>query len=309
MFRGSELSRLFVLLAILAAGWPMVLYYATRRPASVKPLPAKPAEALPPADTSPEFLGIQDKSPLSARENPAYITLLERARSTPAKTLAAESLRDVLYSQIIQTPERFRGLPIHIEGTARRIVFQDVVDPRIFPKGRFYEAYVFTPDSQKFPYILVFEDAPEGFKPGKDIYEPVSFDGYFFKLMLYRAGDVPRFAPLLVGRVTTVPGAGRAAAPSTGMIRSEYWPVLILVALTIYLGFRFYFQLRKSADSRRPATYASRPSGDIDSEALGAWLSGGSTSDGTTGAIPVTEPDAKSRPPAGETPTRQPDGP
>ena len=55
--------------------------------------------------------------------------------------------------------------------------------------------------------MCVFEDVPEGFPAGGDVSERVVFNGYFLKLMSYQAGDVPRAAPLLIGRLGWSPSA------------------------------------------------------------------------------------------------------
>ena len=46
------------------------------------------------------------------------------------------------------------------------------------------------PDATKYPYSCVFEDAPDGFPLGADVFERVVFNGYFLKIMKYEAGDV-----------------------------------------------------------------------------------------------------------------------
>src|SRR5262249_9458208 len=148
-----------------------------------KPTPLAALPPLPPADDSIEFQGIRDLSALEWFENPAYSILLNRVRETPADKLRADSRRDIVFSQLATRPKRYRCVPIHLEGVARRILYQDVKGSKIFPKGRYYEASVFTPDSQPNPYLLVFEDAPPGLASGNDVWEHVAFDGYFFKLM------------------------------------------------------------------------------------------------------------------------------
>jgi hypothetical protein len=271
-FRGSELPRFVILLAIVAAGWGYV-FWSMMTPA--KPAgPQRPDLAsmppLPPADDSIEFHGVQDKDRLRPAENPAYVKLLTRVRSTPPAQLANESRHDVVFSQLVERPERYRGIPIHLQGTARRILHQDVAGSKIFAKGRYYEAYVFTADSQRNPYIAVFEDAPPGLSGGDNIWERVSFDGYFFKLMGYIAGDQPRFAPLLIGRIAPL------AAPSPKPWKLDP-TVLVLLGVTLYLLVRFVFQLHRSQEPRRNLASLARPTDEIDSAELSEWLGEQST--------------------------------
>jgi len=48
-----------------------------------------------------------------------------------------------------------------------------------------------TTDSQRNPYVCVFEDAPKGFPIGDNLSERVVFNGYFLKLMKYQSGQGP----------------------------------------------------------------------------------------------------------------------
>lgn len=253
-FRGSELPRLLVLLGILAVGWPLVIWSLVRdrdAPTRVDGREAAPAPPLPPPDDAPEFRGIADRESLTARDTAAYAALLRRVRETPPGDLARRARRDVVFSQLWDDPARYRGLPIHIEGTARRVLRQEVADSQVFEDGTYYEAYVFTPDSQRFPWAIAFEEPPAGLEVGDNLVQPVSFDGYFLKLMAYEAGDVRRAAPLLVGRFTPssrpAPPADRPGAPW-----GIPWPILIIGALTIYLMIRLALQFRARL-SPRPA--------------------------------------------------------
>lgn len=220
-FRGQELPRLLVLAVIAFVGWPLVCISGGRprgtqpqRPAPIADLPP-----LPPPDDSVVFAGLQDKAPLNLRDNPALAELLDRARKVSATDLAAEARRDVGLVQLIQQPDRHRGLPIHVEGTARQISRNEVDDPLLTRQGHLYEAWVYATDEPRYPFCLMFEVPPEGLPGGRDIHEFVGFDGYFLKLLAYDAGDMKRFAPLLVGRLGWSPGeAARAAEARAGWL-------------------------------------------------------------------------------------------
>ncbi|HWE40145.1 MAG TPA: hypothetical protein VG406_26575 [Isosphaeraceae bacterium] len=282
MFRGSELPRLFLLLAIVVVGWPLACrQIAGRRHLEPAPPPRPAAEVpkLPPPDRSAVFRAVQDKTELSYREHLAYAELLRRARTTPAADLGARAMRDVPYVELIDRPARYRGLPIHLEGTARRVRVLDEIPSSIAPSRRIYEASVFTPASQNYPYILAFEEAPVGLTAGESIQEKVAFDGYFFKLMLYRDGDhVLRFAPLLVGRLAHRPPSADQDRDPLGLPRSPRevrWPFVLLGALALYAAVRLVFVLRRSfAPVPRPSPKL-RPAEEIDHEALASWLNDG----------------------------------
>ncbi len=275
-FRGGEFTRLVVLLALVVVGW-IVILNSYRQPPVRPPAPKAVAGGvpLPPPDESEEFQGILDKTRMTMRDNPAYLKLLERVRATSAEELASQSRRDVRFSQLLENPGRYRGLPIHVDGTARRILHQEVPGSKLFPKGHYYEAYVTTTDSQRFPYTLVFEDLPEGMPIGDELKEHVVFDGYFLKLMAYLAGDTSRFAPLLIGRLQWLdqPATPPPPKPGGGLGRLSGWSLLLMGAFLLYVVFRWSTYLRRAFAPSRPSR-PHRPfvQDQIEPEALAEWL-------------------------------------
>ncbi len=89
---------------------------------------------------------------------------------------------------------------------------------------------------------------------GPDLYLKVSFDGYFLKLLGYRAGDKLRAAPMLVGRLGSV---GRPAAAPAPMVELREMSqrngfLVVFVLLFGYILFRVVFQIRRAlAPTRR----------------------------------------------------------
>ena len=268
MFRGSELSRLLVLLAIALAGWTAVWYYVVWKP-TPPPEPetvvaGKPAPIEP--DTSPEFETVTDKTPLSFRDSAAYAKLLDRVREGRPADLAALARTDVSYAHIWQDPKHYRGVPIHLLGTARRVLRYE---SKLSKTGWLYEAWVILPDLTRNPYVCVFEDAPEGFPVGPDLSERVVFNGYFLKLMRYQAQDTERGAPLLVGRIGWTPRPSGDGSSN----RSVYWlvgGVGVMFAISMARWVRY---LRRSlAPKPRPSLLRDRPTEEIAPEALAAFL-------------------------------------
>ena len=279
LFRGSELPRLLLLAAVALAGWPMVVLFGqSRDEARPKAPPPLHAEQIKPveADSGVEFQAIVDKAPMKTRENAAYSILLERARSTSAPTLARESRRDLMFTHLWERPERYRGVPIHIQGTALRILSYEV-NPALAPSGRIYEAWVYSDESRAFPYVLTFEDAPPDLLIGPDVHLPVRFDGYFFKLLGYRAGDKGRVAPMLIGRLEVQAGLAPPPAPVAELrdLGKRHASVILLVLLVAYLLFRALFQIRRAvAPARRsiPLPERSLTPAEISPRELSEWL-------------------------------------
>jgi len=279
LFRGSEFPRLLLLAAIALAGWPLVVLFAQSnkdpKPTPPPPLPASkvmPVEA----DSGVEFQAMVDKAPMQGRENAAYGMLLERARQTPPRELAARSRRDLLYTHLWERPERYRGVPVHIEGTALRVLSYEV-NPALAPSGRIYEAWVYSDENRAFPYVLAFDEPPPGLVVGPDLYLKVNFDGYFLKLLGYRAGDKWRAAPMLVGRVQIKAAQAPAPAPMVEFreFSSRNGYLIVFVLLFGYILIRAAVQIRRAlAPTRRSVPLPTRnlsPS-EIAPEDLSKWL-------------------------------------
>jgi hypothetical protein len=286
-FRGSELPRLLLLAGLAIVGWG---FFLTWKPPLDEPPPpsVRQLEPLPPPETSEAFEGIQDRNLMSARETEAYAQLLDRVRQTPFDQLDRASRRDVLYSQVLENPKRYRGLPIHVEGTALRVLVQYAEGSTLFPAGRYHEAYVITADSQNYPWILAFEDAPADLQVGDRLRQRVSFDGYFLKLLAYKGGNDKYFvAPLLVGRFPPVPVAGK---PGVGpAVRPEQkpfpWTLAVLVAFTGYallrLGMQAWRLLRPR--ERRVGFRGTTVTEHIEPAELDAWLASGAADEPAAG--------------------------
>ncbi len=267
-FRGTELPRMLILAAVMLIGWVLVIQFARPRPAP--PAPPRPTVAGPEIrpivpDSGPEFAGVRDLTPMSIMDNAALQLLLKRTRTTPPEALASRARADLTYAHLWDRPARYRGVPVHLVGTALRAITYEV-SPELAPGKRLYEAWIVTPDSQRLPYACVFEAPPNGFPIGSNLSEWVAFDGYFLKNLRYVAGDTTRGAPLLVGRLGWT--APRPDAPVGGD-----WPsgtVIGLAALILYAAVRGIFQIRRLFRPKPRARPSSEPGpvvGDVS-----AWL-------------------------------------
>jgi hypothetical protein len=230
---------------------------------------------LPPPDDSIAFEAVRDEAPLQFSETAAYAELLDRARETPIDDLRDAARTDVVFSDLLARPERYRGLPIRLQGTARRILRIDDLPERIAPEGALYEAWTFTGDSRGFPYVLVFEDAPKGLPGGDDVNAFVIFHGYFFKLLAYNAADKARKAPMLIGRLEYVPDDRRPAdvPGAAGSRSSPAWLLGLIGLVAVYLVVRSVTTaraLRARAGSAR--RFQAPPRDHISPEELEEWL-------------------------------------
>jgi hypothetical protein len=260
-----------VLVAIVVVGWILVWNHVH----AVGPEPVQePEPTVPPApakvepDRSPAFESVTDRSPIGLRDMAAYDLLLKRARETTAADLARQARRDVYFTDLWERPEHYRGVAIHLLGTAMRVLSYE---SKRTPRGRLYEAWVSTPESQNYPYVCVFEDLPPGFPVNPNVSERVVFNGYFLKEMRYLAGkDIVRAAPVLIGRIGWTPGPKPAR-------REDWvtWMAVVVAAFFVITLFRWLLGLRRWAAPRsgsRAGSLASRPTEEIDPTALADWV-------------------------------------
>ena len=164
LFRGSELPRLLMLGAVMVVGWGLVWRFANQRPQPAEPVArAEPKPEPVVHDRADEFETVTDRTPMSFRDNAAYAYLLAKARKLTPVELAAQSRRDILLTHIWERPELYRGVPIHLLGTAKRVLR---FESKMSKTGWIYEAWIFTPDAPKFPYQLRLRGGARGLSPG-----------------------------------------------------------------------------------------------------------------------------------------------
>lgn len=269
MFRGTELPRLLVLLAITIVGvvflWRYI-YLKKAGPLGAPPLLAgEAAEPIKP-DNSPEFEGVTDKTPVGLRDTAAFVKLLDRARETSDADLARAARRDIYFSHLWQNPKLYRGVPVYLLGTAFRITHEPSKHTK---SGWLYQAWIVTPESSPNPYICVFEDAPQKLPLGDKLSERVVFNGYFLKLLAYQAHDKERGTPMLVGRIGWTP------EPPPRDDRSYLLQFMLIAVGTAFVisFFRWFTAFRKTLSaSKTPTLLADRPAEEISPEDLSNYL-------------------------------------
>ena len=267
-FQGSELPRLLILAIIMVVGWALVWHFARRLPPAEPELvaTAKPEPIVP--DQSIEFETVTDRAPVAFRDNAAYALLLERARAKSPAELAAVSRRDVNLPHLWQNPQLYRGVPIHLLGTALRVLRYP---SKLSKTGWIYEASIITPDATRNPFQCVFEEAPTGLPIGPDVSERVVFNGYFLKIWKYQASDVARGAPLLVGRIGWVP---RETAGTDGDNSTLRWSLIAIGLMFVVSLGRWAYQLYRlfTVPPVSPLLSAGSPPDEIDTLALDDWV-------------------------------------
>ena len=171
-------------------------------------------------DIDPFWLGTIKHRSLGVREveSDAYYKVLDHARKTKydlQKEVAAANVarhektfreqpatarqKFSLFADLFGHPEEYTGELLTLRGYVRKNLKHpaDADDPSQIPT---YEAWLYTPDSQHNPVVVVYTDLPPGLPLGGNLVETVEVTGYFFKVYGYRAQDGLRAAPMLLAK-------------------------------------------------------------------------------------------------------------
>lgn len=211
-----------------------------------KPLGPTDADPLEADAAREELAAVSDKTALAKEEMPAYWRLMSWSQRQPIRLLEQRARRDVSFSELMENPDRYRGKLLAARLHLVRMLTYETED-RLATTRRLYEAWGWSDDSRPWLWVTVFPEKPDGMAVGRDIREEVTFYGYFLKIMAYEAGDQPRTAPLLVGRIVWHPLERPAAQPLGG------WSVLVYVlgaAAIFAMGSRWMFR-RSTTRQRR----------------------------------------------------------
>ena len=232
-FRGSELPRLLVLAAIMVVGWGLVWQFLQQRPQPAEPEPRSrpgPSPSCPTARSSSR--PSPTARPMSFRDNAAYAYLLEKARARRPAELAAESRRDIALTHLWERPELYRGVPVHLLGTAHA---GHPLRVEAEPDGLALRGLDRHPRRRKLSlHVRLRGPAGRPSPRARDVSERVVFNGYFLKIMKYQAGDVARGAPVLVGKLgwDPAPDGGPYPAESNNTL---FWSLVILGGTVLHL--------------------------------------------------------------------------
>ncbi len=130
-----------------------------------------------------------------ALEATAREQLERRKQDAPARLRKQKEFPT--FVDLFKHPEAYEGETVTLKGHAREI--------RKYPAGdnaegldTLYEAWVYTPDSETNPAVIVASSASADLPIGDDLQVPVEVTGYFFKIYAYRAQDTTRVAPMVL---------------------------------------------------------------------------------------------------------------
>jgi hypothetical protein len=220
---------------------------------------------------------------LEIQEMFAYRRVLSWVQNQTFAEMNRRASKEAILNRFYQTPDKYRGQLFKFDLTANLIRNLD----EKYNGVDLYDVWGTTGESGQWFYNCVVEDIPKEMPVGRNVYEKVTFVGYFFKLQGYQpAGAKPNAAPLkaplFVGRLIWY----RDATPPPRQMDWS-WGLLLLAGFLIILIIRWGLLLwgsrrRLFAPSIAPEKSADNPVDD--------WLANVQTDEPAEGDQPTNNP-------------------
>ncbi|MBI5760448.1 MAG: hypothetical protein HZA46_18190 [Planctomycetales bacterium] len=202
----------------------------------------------------------RDFSEIRESERTSYFQLLAGVRQLGYTNLWAlskplgRSANESQFARIFEQPKHFRGEVVRICGYVRELSEWDASDDNEHGLTTLYQAWVFTEDSFRNPYVIVCSEVSPELRDrirqqGKaELKEPVEVAGVFFKIWKYDARDGTRGAPMILAhRLTWKPVT---ETQSFGWLTSLLVAVVALIVLPAIV-FAIRSASRKDREFRR----------------------------------------------------------
>lgn len=146
------------------------------------------------------------------------------------------SVRRVGFAELFGQPRSFRGRPVAMAGTLRRL---ERVDAPLNDYGidGYWQGWLEPEGGPASPVVVYFLDVPVGMPTGLAIAEPVDVTGYFFKRWAYAAKDTVRLAPLVMA-VSPRWSPPPPSRPAIDSIATVAIGTILVVVLVTFVGIR-----------------------------------------------------------------------
>jgi hypothetical protein len=196
---------------------------------------------------------VKDNAIFLPVEQPAWFSLLRQAQSSTPAELAAESMGDVTYAQLIDQPDVYRGQVV----TTKGYVVRESIKPA--PENDFgirdlHQLIVAPRGGGEWPIVVYALTVPDGFPRGDGLREAIVVEGFYFKNWSFPYDGGMGLAPVIVAasiewrRATSSAHAADAAAvPERGELTTE-----VIGGAAAALGAAALFVVWAARQTRRP---------------------------------------------------------
>jgi hypothetical protein len=215
------------------------------------------------------FEAVTDREPLAKIEMPAYWRCLKWARAQSFADLESRALKNVVYTQFWQQPEKYRGKVVRLRLHVHRILNWEAGENSAGVRQA-YEVWGNTDESKSHPYVVVLSELPNGIPLGDGVHEEGLFVGYFLKTLAYTAFNKNRSAPLLLGRMKWLSAA--ATAPPVVGRKDWFWIAVVGVPVVLLIAIGTWYQIRRAGQAHLP------PVAPTDEAEMESWFGSGAAS-------------------------------
>jgi hypothetical protein len=163
--------------------------------------PAVSAVAVVPAAPAPHFdlSGIEDNTYFRPEEQKTWFEMFARLREMDEARLAAMSLGELTYAQLLQQPDVYRGQVVTLRGTVLREEKQHP-DQNASGITEYHRLWLRPRGRGQWPFVVYSLALPEGFPRGEGLRAEVSVTGLFFKNWSYPYDGGMGLAPVVLAK-------------------------------------------------------------------------------------------------------------
>lgn len=140
---------------------------------------------------------VEDNTYFRSAEHTAWFALLGHLRDTDAARLAAVTLGEISYAQLVQQPGVYRGKVVTLRGTVLREEPQQPEENLQAITG-YHRLWLRPLGGGQWPFVVYVLVLPPEFPRGDQLGENVSATGIFFKNWSYRHDDGLGIAPVVL---------------------------------------------------------------------------------------------------------------
>jgi hypothetical protein len=203
---------------------------------------------------------VRDDTVFRAPESDAWFHLLELLEKNTDERLASASSGPVGYLQLDRQPQAYRGRLVTVSGTARSAT--EVTAPEnSYGIERYYQIWVQPQRSDPELIVVYTLHVPLDFPLGKELDQPISAVGFFFKRWAYPSRSGILTAPLVLARSIQW-------TPSEPTAPTESLEEQALLAAAAAALFALCFVVWVWRRSRHPRTTSSQAEVKLDPQAL-----------------------------------------
>ena len=191
---------------------------------------------------------VRDDTVFREDDSEAWFALWKTLQNGDPSELERAAGPAVGFTELFGQPRSFRGKPIRLRGTLRRLQRVEAASNTAGIDG-YWQGWLDPEGGPPSPIVIYFLSLPESIQPGPQLVEPVEIVGYFFKRWAYQATDAIRTAPLVMS-LEPVALAAPARPPEANIVGIFLWTGGIIMVCG------FLMMVRRRGGRRRAGRFS-----------------------------------------------------